>query len=47
LRGEVLGLLDGLDDVLIKPFVPDGTIVTLDIGEITSVSAYSSSLPLM
>jgi hypothetical protein len=27
-----LGLLDGVKDVLIKPFLPDGAIVALDIG---------------
>ena len=32
LRGLVLGLLDGFDDVLVEPFVPDGAIVALDVG---------------
>lgn len=30
--GEVLSLLDGFDDVLVEPFVPNGTAVALDIG---------------
>ena len=32
MRGEVLGLLDGFDDVLVQPFVPDGAVVALDVG---------------
>ena len=28
----VLGLLDGFDDVLVQPFVPDGAVVALDVG---------------
>ena len=31
LRGEVLGLLDSIDDVLVQPFVPDGAVVSLDV----------------
>ena len=32
LRREILGLFDGFDDVLVQPFVPDGAVVTLDVG---------------
>jgi hypothetical protein len=32
LRGEVLCLLDGFDDVLVEPFMPDGAVVALDTG---------------
>ncbi len=28
----ILSLLDAFDDVLVQPFVPDGTVVALDIG---------------
>ena len=28
----VLCLLDGFDDVLVEPFMPDGAVVALDIG---------------
>jgi hypothetical protein len=31
-------ILDGLDDVLIKPFMPDGAIVALDIGILLGLS---------
>ena len=30
--GEVLSLLDGFDDVLIQPLVPDRAVVALDVG---------------
>ena len=32
LRGMVLGLLDGFDDVLVQLFVPDSAVIALDIG---------------
>jgi hypothetical protein len=32
LPGEIPGLLDGLDDVLVEPFVLDGAVVALDVG---------------
>jgi hypothetical protein len=32
LRGEVLSLPDGFDDVLIEPFMQDGAVVALDVG---------------
>lgn len=32
LRSEVLGLLDGFNDVLVEPFVPNGAVVSLDVG---------------
>ena len=32
MRGEVLGLLDVFNDVLIQPFLPDGAVVALYIG---------------
>lgn len=28
----VLGLLNGFDDVLVQPFMPEGAVVSLDIG---------------
>ena len=28
----MLGLLDAVDDVLVKPFVPDRAVVALDVG---------------
>ena len=28
----VLGLLDGFDDVLVEPFMPNRAVVTLDVG---------------
>ena len=28
----ILGLLDGFDDVLVEPFMPDGAVVALDLG---------------
>jgi len=31
LCSEILSLLDGFDDVLVQPFVPDGAVVSLDI----------------
>ena len=27
----MLGLLDAFDDVLVKPFMPDGSVITLEI----------------
>ena len=30
--GVILCLLDGFDDVLVEPFVPDGAVVSLDVG---------------
>jgi hypothetical protein len=32
LHGAVLSLLDGFDDVLVPPFLPDSPVVALDIG---------------
>jgi len=32
LGGEVLGLLDAIDDVLVQPFVPDLAVLALDVG---------------
>jgi hypothetical protein len=32
LCGEVLGLLNAVDDVIIPPFMPDGAVVALDVG---------------
>ncbi len=32
LGGVVLGFLDGFDDVLVEPFMPDGAVVALDGG---------------
>ncbi len=34
----VLGFLDRFDDVLVKPFVSDGAVVTLDIGVLLRLS---------
>ena len=31
MRGVILCLLDGFDDVLVEPFVPDGAVVALDV----------------
>ena len=31
-RGVILCLLDGFDDVLVEPFMPDGVVAALDIG---------------
>ncbi len=28
----ILCLLDGFDDVLVEPFIPDGSVVSLDVG---------------
>jgi hypothetical protein len=38
LHGETLGLFEGIKDVLIKPFVPDGAIAALDIGILPGLS---------
>jgi hypothetical protein len=38
LRGEVLGLLYGFDDILIQPFMPDRAVVTLDVGILLGLS---------
>ena len=34
----VLGLLDGFDDVLVAPFMPDSAVVALDIGVLLGLS---------
>ena len=30
LCGVILGLLDGFDNVMVKPFVPDGSVLAFD-----------------
>ena len=32
MRGVILCLLDSFDDVLVEPFMPDGAVISLDIG---------------
>ena len=34
----ILGLIDGFDDVLVQPFMPDGAVVALDIGVLLGLS---------
>ena len=34
----VLGLLDAFDDVLVEPFVPNGSVVRLDVGVLLGLS---------
>ena len=49
LRGVILGLLDGFDDVLADPFVPDGAVVARDVGvllRLVGLAALEGDLPL-
>jgi hypothetical protein len=38
LFGEVLGFLDGFDDVFAEPFMSDDAVVTLDVGVLLGLS---------
>ena len=46
----VLGLLDGFDDVLVEPLMPNGAVVTLDVGvllRLAGLNVLDGDLPLL
>jgi len=45
LCGVVLRLLDCLNDVLIQPFMPDSSIVTLDVGTLAGFARLDMRTP--
>jgi len=42
LRGVILCHLDAFDDVLVGPFMPNGTVVEIDVGILLSQGFVSS-----